>query len=181
MPYKMNPIFTERICSLSRFIISLSENPKYTVCTQWLERSLDDSANRRIVIPDSCLAIDAILDLLLKVTENPVVYTKMIEYQLAKELPFLLTERILMLSVKKGSDRQNVHNAIRKHSTRVATQLKSGEIQENILLEYLGGDQDIPFNHDELKELAKKTSLVGRAPQQVVNFLEEVKSRLEKN
>lgn len=178
MPYKRNPIFTERICSLSRFVISLSENPKYTLCTQWLERSLDDSANRRLVIPESCLAVDAVLDLLIKVTKNPIIYTKKIQSQLEKEIPFLLTERILMLSVKKGCDRQTVHEAIRKHSLYVSTQLKEGNTEENDLLTLLGNDPEIPFSREELNALAKNVNLVGRAPEQVELFLEAVRSRL---
>ena len=180
MPYKRNPIFTERICGLSRFVISLSENPKYTLCNQWLERSLDDSVNRRLVISDSFLATDAILDLLIKVTKEPVIYTKRISHQLKKEIPFLLTERILMLSTKKGRDRQVVHEAIRKHSIYVSSQLKEGTIEENNLFEYLGTDSDIPFTKSELYKLAENTNLVGRAPEQVEVFLEEVGLKLDK-
>ncbi len=178
MPYKRNPILTERICALSRFIISLSENPKYTHCTQWLERGLDDSANRRLVISESCLATDAVLALLIKVTKNPVVYTQKIASQLEKEKPFLLTESILMQSTQKGCDRQTVHEVIRKHSFQVGKKLKEGVASENDLLDTLGNDPAIPFSTHELKELAKNTNLVGRAPQQVELFLKEVESRV---
>jgi adenylosuccinate lyase len=180
MPYKRNPIFTERICGLSRFVISLSDNPKYTLCNQWLERSLDDSANRRIVIPDSFLATDAILDLLIKVTKEPVVHSKRIAYQLKEELPFLLTERILMLSVKKGYDRQLVHERIREHSIFVSNQLKEGIIKENELFKHLGNDEHIPFTVSELERIAEDINLVGRAPEQVDTFLKEVRLKLDK-
>ncbi len=178
MPYKRNPILSERICSLSRFIISLSENPKYTLSVQWLERSLDDSANRRLTISEAFLSTDAVLDLLINITDNPLIYTKKIEQQLTSELPFLLTEKILMESVKKGRDRQVVHEAIRKHSLKITQEIKSGKSHSNLLFEYLGDDNDIPFSNNELIDLSNTANLVGCAPQQVEIFLKEANSKL---
>ena len=126
MPYKRNPILSERICSLARFLISLSENPAYTAATQWLERSLDDSANRRICIPEAFLTCDAILMLLLEITENLQVYPKVISNHVQNELPFLATENILMAAVKKGGDRQALHEKLRQLSRGCSPKVERG-------------------------------------------------------
>ncbi len=124
MPYKRNPMRCERICSLARFLLSLNENPLYTEATQWLERTLDDSANRRIALPEAFLTADALLNLLCSVTKDLVVYPKMIHKHLAEELPFLATELILMAAVQKGKDRQHIHERLRLHSHARATPSK---------------------------------------------------------
>ena len=115
MPYKRNPMRSERICGLARFLMSLNENPLYTASTQWLERSLDDSANRRLSIPEAFLTADSILNILIHIMKGLVVNKKVIHKNLLEELPFMATENILMLSVKKGKDRQTLHETLRKY------------------------------------------------------------------
>lgn len=171
MPYKRNPMACERVCSLSRYVISLSENPAYTSATQWLERSLDDSANRRLCIPESFLAVDSILDTLIKVIERITVNEKVIEKNLQKEIPFLATESILMAAVKKGADRQEVHEALRKLSHEVSHQIKN-EGKENDLLERIAQDPAIPLSQSELNLIIDAHHFTGRATEQVGEFLE---------
>jgi len=170
MPYKRNPMQSERICSLARFVISLSENPTYTAATQWFERTLDDSANRRLCIPESFLAVDSILLLLINISGDMVVYPKVIEKNLRQELPFLATENILMESVKKGADRQNIHERIRQHSIAVGKRIKE-EGLDNDLIARIANDKDIPLNEEELGDCLEIHRYIGRAPQQVEEFL----------
>ncbi|MES2345842.1 MAG: adenylosuccinate lyase [Chlamydiota bacterium] len=166
MPYKRNPMRCERICALSRFLISLSENPSYTAATQWLERSLDDSANRRLAIPEGFLTADALLNLLINVTENLVVYPKQIQKNLEKELPFIATENILMASVKKGKDRQILHEKLRNLALKAK---EEGEAYQ--LLEHISKDPDFSLSRSEINDLLKLEHFIGLAPLQVHDYL----------
>jgi len=171
MAYKRNPMLSERICSLSRFVISLSENPAYTAATQWLERTLDDSANRRLCISEAFLSTDAILNLMIKVTSGLVVNEKIIERRVLEELPFMATENILMACVKKGGDRQDLHERIREHSHAAGGQVKQ-EGKENDLLERIAHDSAFQLTREELSELLNVSEFIGRSPEQVVEYLE---------
>ncbi len=180
MPYKHNPMRAERICSLARYIMSLTQNPMYTAATQWFERSLDDSANRRLIIPDAFLATDAVLQLLIHVVENMEVHPFMVHKHLQEVLPFMATEAILMACVQKGADRQTVHEIIRMHSSAVAKELKTSETKNN-LLEKLAHDENILLDENELANLMNPKQFTGRAQQQVEEFLEqEVEPLLQK-
>jgi adenylosuccinate lyase len=170
MAYKRNPMRSERMCSLARYVMSLPANLAQTVATQWLERTLDDSANRRIVIPQGFLAIDAILSLLINVSDGLVVYPKVIEKNLRAELPMMATENILMAAVKAGGDRQHLHEQIRLHSVAAGVRIKL-EGQENDLLERLKADP--AFDAVDIDRMLEPLSFVGRAPAQVDEFLEE--------
>ena len=172
MPHKRNPIRAERLCGLSRYLLSLQENPTYTAATQWLERSLDDSSNRRLSIPDAFLSADAVLNLLHYLTTNLVVYPKIIEKRLEEELPFLAAEPILMASAKKGKDRQELHEALRIHSQEVATKWKlTGEKVD--LLEKIAQDPLFSLSKEELKKIVNPVLFTGRAHLQVKEFLEQ--------
>lgn len=168
MPYKRNPMKSERVCSLARYVISLAENPKYTASLQWFERTLDDSANRRLCMPESFLAIDGILRLLLTITKGLVVDDKRIEKNLTRELPFLAIEYILMKCVQKGASRQDMHEYIREHS--MATYQAMNQSGGNDLFERIAQDDRIPIALDELSSL-HADQFVGRAPQQVEQFI----------
>ena len=170
MPYKRNPILSERICGLSRFVISLSENPHYTAAIQWLERSLDDSSNRRICIPEAFLAVDAILNLLVRATSDLVVNKNVISRRVSEELPFMATENILMACVKKGGDRQELHEKIRQHSHAAAAKIKA-DGGTNDLLGRIANDPTFPLSKEELDQLLNVSHFVGRAPQQVLEFM----------
>ncbi len=170
MAYKRNPMRSERICALSRFAMSLQSSPAATAATQWLERTLDDSANRRLVIPQAFLAVDASLVLMQNIAEAMVVYPKTIAKNLAAELPFMATEAILMAAVTAGGDRQELHEAIRKHSQAAALRVKT-EAAENDLLDRLR--QDPAFSGLDLDELTDPARFIGRAPEQVDDFLAE--------
>lgn len=172
MPYKRNPMRSERICSLSRFLISLNENPLYTAATQWLERSLDDSANRRISLPEAFLCADAVLTLLCYVTKGLKVYPKVIEKNLKKELPFFATEIILIAATKKGKDRQKVHERLRMHSLASAQALKE-EGKETDLFSQITSDQEIGVSFDEIKDQLKAESFIGCAVLQTKDFLQK--------
>lgn len=177
MPYKRNPMRSERICSLARYVLSLSENPKYTAANQWLERTLDDSANRRLCIPEAFLATDAIFHLCLNCFENMEAHPKIIEENLRKELPFMATEAVLMASVQKGGDRQELHEVIRSHSQIVAKQMRE-KGSDNHLVDLLANDPKIPLNTEELKTLLDPSLFIGRAPGQVDEFLQHIKERI---
>jgi adenylosuccinate lyase len=180
MPYKRNPILAERICALSRFLISLSENPLYTAATQWLERSLDDSANRRLSLSEGFLTCDAILDLMIQITKDLVIYPKMIEKRINEELPFLSLETILMECVKKGGDRQDLHERIRQHSQAAAAQIKL-EGKGNDLLERIQNDSLIGLSVKEIQKLLNVSNFIGRATEQVDEFIDnEVIPQLKK-
>ncbi len=173
MAYKRNPMRSERICSLSRFVIELATNGYLTHATQWLERTLDDSAGRRLYLPQAFLAADAVLELCANVASGLVVYPKVIEKNLQAELPFLATENILMAAVKAGGDRQKLHERIRVHAQAAAAAVKA-EGRENDLLERLAGDEGFEAIAKELAALLDARAYVGRAPAQVDVFLKEV-------
>ncbi len=178
MPYKRNPMKSERICSLARYVISDSLNPAFTAATQWFERSLDDSANKRIAVAEAFLGVDAILNLYLEVSDGLVVYPKIVGGRLQAKLPFMATENILMKAVKKGADRQIIHEALRKHSQATAAAIKL-EGAPNDLLERIAADPQIPLDSSELAELMHPALYIGLAPEQVVEFIEaEVKPLL---
>jgi adenylosuccinate lyase len=171
MAYKRNPMRCERICGLSRFVMSLQSSPAMTASVQWFERTLDDSANRRLVIPQAFLGIDACLILLQNVSQGLVVYPKTIERNLREELPFMATESILMAAVAAGGDRQKLHELIRVHSQAAALEVKA-EARPNDLMHRLAGDE--AFHGIALDDLLNAKQFVGRAPEQVDEFLTEV-------
>ncbi|MGI9516813.1 MAG: adenylosuccinate lyase [Pirellulaceae bacterium] len=169
MPYKRNPMRSERICALARFVISLQSSPANTLATQWLERTLDDSANRRLVLPQAFLAVDAVLILLSNITDGMVVYEKVIGKNLAEELPFMATENILMAAVEAGGNRQELHERIRQHSVEAGRAIKQ-QGQPNDLLQRLKDDP--AFAAVNLEQLLSAGGFVGRAPEQVDEFCE---------
>ena len=171
MAYKRNPMRSERICSLARFVVSLQSSPAATLSTQWLERTLDDSANRRLVLPQAFLAMDAILILYQNVTDGLVVYPKVIAKNLQAELPFMATENILMAAVEAGGDRQELHERIRVHSQEAAAVVKQ-EGGDNDLIERLARDD--AFSSLDLKAALDPVKFVGRAPEQVDEFIQQV-------
>ncbi|MEX0654691.1 MAG: adenylosuccinate lyase [Phycisphaeraceae bacterium] len=171
MAYKRNPMRCERITGLARFVIGLTQTPFVTAAEQWMERTLDDSSARRLTLPEPFLALDGVLDLLVNVTAGLVVYEKTVEANLAAELPFMATENLLMAAVQKGADRQEVHEVIRRHSQAAAERVKT-EGAANDLLDRL---KDEPaFAGIDLAAVLDPAQFVGRAPQQVDQFLEEV-------
>ncbi len=171
MAYKRNPMRSERICALSRFVTSLQSSAAQTASTQWMERTLDDSANRRLTLPQGFLAVDAILLLYENVADGLVVYPKVIAKRLAAELPFMATETILMEAVKRGGDRQELHERIRQHSQAAAAVVKQ-EGGENDLLDRLATDE--AFAGIDLQAALQPSKFVGRSPQQVDEFVAEV-------
>jgi adenylosuccinate lyase len=171
MAYKRNPMRSERMCALSRFAISLAGNAEQTAATQWMERTLDDSANRRLSLPQSFLAIDAVLILYRNVIEGLVVHPRVIERNLREELPFLATEEILMAGVRAGGDRQVLHERIRVHSQEAARQVKD-EGAANDLIDRLKSDG--AFAGVDLESALDARKFVGRAPEQVDAFVREV-------
>lgn len=172
MAYKRNPMRSERMASLANYVIADTLNPAITAATQWFERTLDDSANKRISIPEAFLAVDGILDLYLNITDGLVVYPKVIESHLMKELPFMATEMILMDAVKAGGDRQELHERIRVHSMAAGRVVKE-EGLENDLLNRIAEDALFPMNMEQLKAIMSPINFVGRAPSQTVEFFEE--------
>ena len=173
MAYKRNPMRSERISSLSRYVICDTLNPAITAATQWFERTLDDSANKRISVPEAFLAIDAVLELYINVVDGIVVYPKMIERHLNEELPFMATENIMMDAVKAGGDRQELHERIRVLSMEAGRNVKENGLDNN-LLELIAADPSFGLSLDELKACMEPSRYVGRAPQQVEEFLSEV-------
>lgn len=173
MPYKRNPMRCERICSLARYVMADSMNPAITASAQWFERTLDDSANKRLSIPEGFLAVDGILDLCLNVADGLVVYPKVIEKRLMSELPFMATENILMDAVKAGGDRQELHERIRELSMEAARHVKA-EGRENDLLELIAADGAFNLTLEELQKTMDPARYVGCAPRQVDVFLEKV-------
>ncbi|MCC8190573.1 MAG: adenylosuccinate lyase, partial [Planctomycetes bacterium] len=172
MAYKRNPMRSERICSLARYLMTLPLNGLMTQGTQWLERTLDDSANRRISLPQAFLAADAILELCHNVASGLVVYPKIIERNLAAELPFMATEEILMAAVKAGGDRQALHERIRVHSLAAADRVKRQGL-DNDLVARLEGDPAFAAVAGNLDSLLDGRRFVGRAPEQVDAFLKK--------
>lgn len=173
MAYKRNPMRSERIASLSRFVMVDALNPAITSATQWFERTLDDSANKRLSIPEAFLAVDGILDLCLNVVDGLVVYDKVIEKRLMSELPFMATENIMMDAVKMGGNRQELHEKIRELSMQAGARVKK-EGKDNNLLELIAEDAAFHTSLEKLQETMEPARYVGRAPLQVEKFLEEV-------
>ncbi|MBW7573502.1 adenylosuccinate lyase [Caproiciproducens faecalis] len=176
MAYKRNPMRSERIASLSRYVMIDSLNPTITEATQWFERTLDDSANKRISVPEAFLAVDAILNLYANVADGLVVYPKVIEQHLLRELPFMATENIMMDAVKRGADRQQLHERIRVHSMAASKVIKE-EGGENDLLSRIAADPIFGVTLEELYAIIKPEKYVGRAPQQTEEFISEVVSK----
>lgn len=172
MAYKRNPMRSERISSLARYVIANSINPAITASTQWFERTLDDSANKRISVPESFLAVDAILNIYLNVATGMVVYPKVIEQHILKELPFMATENIMMQAVKNGGDRQELHEKIRIHSMAAARVVKE-EGKENDLIERIVKDESFNLNLDDIKAVLKPENFIGRAKEQTEEFLRD--------
>ena len=173
MAYKRNPMRSERIASLSRYAMVDALNPAITSATQWFERTLDDSANKRLSVPEGFLAIDGILDLCLNVVDGLVVYPKVIEKHMMAELPFMATENIMMDAVKAGGDRQELHERIRVLSMEAGKHVKE-EGKENNLLELIAADPAFNMTLEELQKSMEPSRYVGRAPRQVDNFLKNV-------
>lgn len=172
MAYKRNPMRCERVCSLSRYLISLPQNCAHTHAAQWFERTLDDSAIRRIVLPEAFLAADVVLTTLINIADGLHVWPAVIRSRLALELPFMATEVILMQCVKAGGDRQVLHEAIREHSMAAGMRVKE-EGAANDLLERIAKDSLFRAVHGKLDHLLDPNLFVGRAPQQVTEFLDE--------
>lgn len=173
MAYKRNPMRSERIASLARYVMIDAVNPAMTEATQWFERTLDDSANKRISVPEAFLAVDGILNLYANVADGLVVYPKVIEQHLLRELPFMATENIMMDAVKRGGDRQELHERIRVHSMAAGKVVKE-EGGENDLLSRIAADPIFGVTLEELTELIRPEKYVGRAPRQTEEFLAEV-------
>ncbi len=173
MAYKRNPMRSERIASLSRYVMADMLNPAVTAATQWFERTLDDSANKRMSIPEAFLAVDGILDLYMNVVDGLVVYPKVIRQHLMNELPFMATENIMMDAVKAGGDRQELHERIREHSMAAGRVVKE-EGKPNDLLERIAADPAFDMTMEQLESIMKPENFVGRAPAQVEEFLDQV-------
>ena len=173
MAYKRNPMRSERIASLARYVMIDALNPAITSATQWFERTLDDSANKRLSIPEAFLAVDGILDLYLNVVDGLVVYPKVIEKRLMSELPFMATENIMMDAVKAGGDRQELHEKIRTLSMEAGKNVKEKGLDNN-LLELIAADESFGMSIDDLKACMNPINYVGRSVEQVDEFLSEV-------
>ncbi|MCI8756304.1 MAG: adenylosuccinate lyase [Oscillospiraceae bacterium] len=172
MPYKRNPMRSERITSLSRYVMSNSLNPQFTAATQWFERTLDDSANKRIAMAEAFLAVDAILKIMLNVCDGLVVYPKVIAQRVMRELPFMATENIMMSAVKKGGDRQELHERLRQHSIAAANVVKQ-EGGENDLIQRVCQDPAFGLTREELEKVLEPKMFIGRSSDQVKEYLQE--------
>jgi adenylosuccinate lyase len=180
MAYKRNPMRSERICALARYVMVNIQNPLFTASVQWLERTLDDSANKRISIPEAFLAVDSILNLYHNVASGLVVYERMIERHIQQELPFMATENILMEAVKRGGDRQDLHEKIRRYSMEAGRNVKEFG-KENNLIELISNDPSFKLSKEEIEAILNPKKFVGRAPYQVQEYYDEyVKPILEK-
>jgi adenylosuccinate lyase len=173
MAYKRNPMRSERIASLANYVMVDAMNPAITTATQWFERTLDDSANKRISVPEAFLAVDGILDLYLNVVDGLVVYPKVIEKRLMQELPFMATENIMMAAVKAGGDRQELHEKIRTLSMEAGKNVKEKGLENN-LLELIAADPSFNMTIDELKAAMDPALYTGRAKEQTEEFIQEV-------
>jgi len=171
MPYKRNPMRAERMCALARHVIVLAQDPAMTAATQWLERTLDDSANRRLSMPDAYLALDGALVLTENVARGLTVNPAIVRKNLAEHLPFMATETILMQAALKGGDRQELHERIRVHSHAASRRMKDGE--QGDLLERIAADPTFGMSESEIRALVDPARFVGRAPEQVDRFLAE--------
>lgn len=173
MPYKRNPMRSERISALARYVIADSINPAMTAATQWFERTLDDSANKRISVSEAFLAVDAILNIYINITSGLVVYEKVVNRRVMEKLPFMATENIMMESVKRGGDRQMLHEIIRVHSHAAAAKVKL-EGGQNDLIDRIAADENIPLTKDEIVAQLDPAKYVGRSVSQVEEFLADV-------
>ena len=173
MPYKRNPMRSERISALARFVIADSINPAMTAGTQWFERTLDDSANKRLSVAEAFLAVDAILSIYMNITEGLVVYDRVITRRVMEKLPFMATENIMMESVKRGGNRQQLHEALRVHSHAAAARVKL-EGGSNDLLDRIAADPLFPLNRQEIEEQLDPALYTGRSASQVEAFLADV-------
>ena len=181
MAYKRNPMRSERMASLADYVICDALNPAIVSSTQWFERTLDDSANKRLSVPEGFLAVDGILDLYLNVVDGLVVYPKVIEKRLMSELPFMATENIMMDAVKAGGDRQELHERIRELSMEAGKNVKV-EGKDNNLLELIAADPAFNLTLEDLQKTMKPEKYVGRASEQVDAYLKNViRPLLEKN
>lgn len=181
MAYKRNPMRSERIASLARYVLVDALNPALTASTQWFERTLDDSANKRISVAEAFLATDAVLELYINVAGGLVVYPKVVASRLQNELPFMCTENIMMDAVKRGGDRQELHEKVRQHSMAAAAAIKI-EGKPNDLLDRIASDPAFMTTREEIDKLMEPSNFVGRAPEQTEEFLSDViKPILEAN
>ncbi len=172
MAYKRNPMRSERISALARYVIVDSLNPAITAGTQWFERTLDDSANKRLSVAEGFLALDGVLNLYINIAENMVVYDKVIASHVQRELPFMATENIMMEAVKRGKDRQELHEKIRVHSMAAAQRVK-GEGLDNDLIDRIINDDSFGLTKEEILGVIDPAKFVGRAPSQVIEFIDE--------
>ena len=172
MPYKRNPMRCERICSLARYVIADAANPAYTSATQWFERTLDDSANKRISVPEAFLAVDAILNIYENVASGLVVHEKVIEKHILEELPFMASENIMMDAVKRGGNRQQLHERIRVHSLEAGRNVKELGLANN-LIDLLVADPLFGMSREEMSAHMEPSRYIGRCPEQVTDFLAE--------
>ena len=180
MPYKRNPMRSERICALARYVIQDGVNPAMTAAAQWFERTLDDSANKRIAVAEAFLAVDAILEIYINVTAGLVVYDRVVRRRVMEKLPFMATENIMMEAVKRGGNRQELHEALREHSHAAARKVKL-EGGANDLIDRIVADPLFPLSREEIDAQMAPEKYVGRAPSQVTEFLrEEVAPLLER-
>ena len=175
MPYKRNPMRSERITALARYVMSDSLNPAFTAATQWFERTLDDSANKRIAVAEAFLGVDAILNIMLNVCDGLVVYPKVIEQRVRRELPFMATENIMMSAVKKGGDRQALHEKLRVHSIAAAKVVKE-EGGENDLIDRICADPAFGLNRQEIEAILNPAAFTGRSAKQVQEYIDEIVS-----
>ncbi len=180
MPYKRNPMRSERISALSRYVIADALNPAFTAGTQWFERTLDDSANKRLSVSEAFLAVDAILNIYINITGGLVVYDKVIHARVMSKLPFMATENIMMECVKRGGDRQALHERLRQHSHAAAAKVKL-EGGQNDLIDRIAADNAFPMTKEEILEHLDPIQFIGRCPSQVDRFIEtEAKPMLER-
>lgn len=170
MAYKRNPMRSERIGSLARFVMSLTDSTAYTSSTQWFERTLDDSANKRLALAQAFMAVDAILDIYINITKGMVVYEKMIKAHVAEELPFMMTENILMEAVKNGGNRQKLHERIRIHSMEAARRVKEEGLPNN-LIELISADTCFGMTKEILSKLLNPAGLTGRSSEITSEFI----------
>ena len=173
MPYKRNPMRTERMTALARYVICDSLNPAFTAGTQWMERTLDDSANKRISVAEAFLAIDAILNIYMNVSADMVVYEQVVRRRVMEKLPFMATENIMMESVKRGGNRQELHELLRVHSHAAAAKVKL-EGGQNDLIDRIAADPAIPLTRQEIEATLDPAAFIGRSVSQVDSFLKEV-------
>ena len=173
MPYKRNPMRSERICALARYVICDSLNPAFTAGTQWMERTLDDSANKRISVAEAFLAVDAILNIYINVSADMVVYEQVVRRRVMEKLPFMATENIMMESVKRGGNRQELHEALRVHSHAAAAKVKL-EGGQNDLIDRIAADPIFPLTREEIEATLDPAAFTGRAASQVTEFIQNV-------